>query len=305
MVVDAILVTYRRTEPLVASCEAALGQDCRIRTLTVVDNGGEGLARSQLARTGLLEDLRLMVRDAPGNLGPTGGFNLGLEEIGRNDRQPDWVLFLDDDDPLAHPSLVGRLVAEASHAGGDSLAGVGLLGGRFFAPLLLPRSVEPADGPLTPVDCLFGNHAPLYRPAALRSVGGFRPELFWGHEELDLGLRLRRAGWNLAWASRLYASLPKAPKDLVRTGKPRLGVEPPSPSRYYVFRNTLYIGRSYPKPYLALTVLARGILKPLLGIVTRPRAALGALRQNMRACRDALGGEMGRTVSLEERDAGE
>ena len=47
------------------------------------------------------------------------------------------------------------------------------------------------------VDWIGGNQFPIYRASALAEVGAPDATLFWGYEELDLGLRLRRAGYSL------------------------------------------------------------------------------------------------------------
>jgi hypothetical protein len=173
------------------------------------------------------------------------------------------------------------------------------MGGRFSPRLLLPTPIDPASGSVIPVDSLFGWAAPIYRADAVHEVGGFRRELFWGFEELDLGLRLRRAGWTLQAAAEVFRQLPTPAKARERSGRPRLGVAEPTARQYYGLRNTLDIGRRYFAPSNVVAAAAvRGIAKPLASIPIRPRRALRCLRLNLRAISDALRGRLGRTLDL-------
>ena len=136
------------------------------------------------------------------NLGPAGGIALGMEQVLSRADDDDWIVLLDDDDP---PPRV-RSLEELKEMGDELLArdpriaGIGLATARFdrrSGRLLLVSEAERASG--TPIrgDYIGGNRLPIYRVAAIRDVGVFDPKLFFGFEELDFGLRLRRAGYSL------------------------------------------------------------------------------------------------------------
>jgi hypothetical protein len=150
------------------------------------------------------------------------------------------------------------------------------------------------------VDSIAGNGFPLYRVGALRQVGTFSPDLFFSHEELDIGLRLRRAGYHLYIDGRMLRdrrrsiSLP----DVKATRRWR--IVPPNWRTYYSFRNTIHILRLNGSPWVALKIsITRGVAKPLLHMPVEPRTAFRALVQNVRAIRDAWSGRLGRTVEPE------
>ncbi len=222
----------------------------------------------------------------------------GFKCLREHERELGWVLLLDDDDPMPRNDIVERLLG-ALPGDASRVAGIALMGGRFSRHLLLPRPVDPASASLIEVDALFGWAAPLYRAAALAQVGGFRRELFWGFEELDLGLRLRRSGWALLAAAGVFRQLPTPTKAIERPGRPRWHVVDPTARQYYGLRNTLDIGRRYfTVTDVLLAALVRGIAKPLVSLPFHPRLALRSLRLNLRAISDALRGRLGRTLDL-------
>jgi glycosyltransferase involved in cell wall biosynthesis len=294
---DAILVTFDRPSLLERTCRSALEQTVPPRTLVVVDNNPVPSAHVAL-RALDRPQTEIEVLHRGENLGPAGGYAAGFESLRDRGRDPGWVLLLDDDDPLPRGDIAERLL-DALPAEASGVAGIALMGGRFSPRLLLPRPIDPGSGSLIPVDSLFGWAAPIYRAAAVQEVGGFRPELFWGFEELDLGLRLRRAGWTLHAAAELFRQLPTPAKARDRPGRPRLTVVEPSARQYYGLRNTLDIGRRYFAPTNVLAAAAiRGIAKPLVSVPLHPRRALRSLWLNMRAISDALRGRLGRTLDL-------
>ena len=146
------------------------------------------------------------------------------------------------------------------------------------------------------VDCIAGNQFPVYSVAAVRAVGPFRSDLFFGFEELEFGLRLHDAGYALychgtTWYDR-------------RAAYGRLGAQlAPSRSlseltwrRYYALRNLICILRDCGSTRAALRVtLVTGVVKPLAN-PRDLRHALRHLHQNLRACRDAWTRRMGRTM---------
>jgi hypothetical protein len=128
-------------------------------------------------------------------------------------------------------------------------------------------------------------------------VNCFRPELFWGLDDVDAGLRLVRAGWRLYAAADVFLSLPTPPKALERPGRPRVRLEDPSPRDYYRFRNTVDIGLHYFGLWRVLAALmVRAVLKPIANLPAHPVIATRTLRQNIRAIIDGFRGRLGRRI---------
>ena len=134
------------------------------------------------------------------NLGPSGGWAHAVDVAAplRNLRG-DWVLVIDDDDPIDAPGLIARLLDHAERQG-SALAGIGLRGARWDRPRARLRRIEPPEGEVERVDYLASNGAALYAWRAISATGFFNPELFFGFEDLDFGLRLTSAKWVLVVA---------------------------------------------------------------------------------------------------------
>src|SRR5207244_7593320 len=107
----------------------------------------------------------------------------------------------------------------------ESVAGVGLVGARFGRWTGLTRRLRDDElRGLIDVDVIGGNQLPLLRVGAVRIVGPHDAALFYGFEELELGLRLRRAGFRLVVDGDAWLAVRRAQG---RTGAAR----PPSTRR--------------------------------------------------------------------------
>jgi len=291
-----VLVTYRRPAELVRALAAVSGQTIPLEHLIVVDNSPSA-DTAGVVRAG-----------APGaeyvaateNLGPAGGIALGMARLLERAGGRDWIVTLDDDDPPPDPRVFADLLALAAETADRdrSTAAVGLSGVRFDRRR--GRVVRVADGELhgaVAVDSIAGNQCPCYAVGALRAVGTMRTDLFFGHEELELGLRLVDAGYSLyGHGPRWYdtrAALGRLDMDLL----PSRTLGDPTWRRYYSLRNLVRILRERGTTGAALRVIAlAGVAKPLVHLVSEPRRAFAHLRLNARACWDGWRGRMGRTV---------
>ncbi|MGH2784121.1 MAG: glycosyltransferase family 2 protein [Actinomycetota bacterium] len=296
-----VLVTFRRPKDLERSLRSLADQDRRLDTLVVVDN----------APTGETESIVRAVAGAAGevsylpmteNVGFPGALAAGMASLiegSADDR--DWIVVLDDDDPPEQTNAFEDLVrfAEETAAGDPRTAAVGLRGARFDdrKGLLLRVATRDITGPAVPVDYIAGNALPLYRVRALRDVGTFAAPLFFSHEELELGLRLKRAGFALychgdRWRARRADN---GRPDVLEEERWRL--LQPNWRSYYSLRNTIHILRENGGSGAALRItISRGLLKPLAHLAVSPRSASRALRLNVRACADAWRGRLGRRI---------
>ena len=206
--------------------------------------------------------------------------------------QDHWVLRLDDDRPMP-TGLLPLLLDEAVAALEEDFrtAGVGLDGAvwkRRRARLVAPTR---GSGRFVAVDYLKTNHFPLFHTRAVRQIGGFRADLFFGMTEVEYGIRARRANFTLKEAARLRHFVePTDPKRrrVVRRSDWR---------RYYSLRNLLIILRDNGQPFTAVRVgVSRGLVRPLLDLVLDPREGASNLRLSTRALADASLRRMGKRI---------
>lgn len=304
-----VLVTFERPDELRATLGRLAAQSRMLDSLVVVDNSRSGSARDVLsAYPG-----RAVYIHAGDNLGPAGGFALGMEHVLVEAEDSDWIFVLDDDDPPFFDDAIEKAAefAAAQIRRDPKTAGVGISGGRFdwkFGRVLRVGDAEIA-GPV-PVDHITGGGMPAYRVAAVRDVGTFCADLFFGFEELEYGTRLCRAGYSLyadgdEWRRRKVVKremglLP--PEKVSASRSPSLRVAPLSWRRYYSLRNLTYLLRRRGGHPLALAVaFARGVLKPLVNMVLSPRESWPVLRLSWSAIRDGWTGRLGRRVEPDLR----
>jgi rhamnopyranosyl-N-acetylglucosaminyl-diphospho-decaprenol beta-1,3/1,4-galactofuranosyltransferase len=138
----------------------------------------------------------------------------------------------------------------------------------------------------------------MLRVRAVRDVGVFRGELFWGLDDLDYGLRLRGCGYRVLvsgelvrWARREHGRLglaqPTASATMTRSGW----------RQYYTLRNLVDILRRNDRSALAARVaVTRGLGKGLVHGARHPREARSTMGMTWRAVRDGWRGELGRSI---------
>ncbi|WP_106205328.1 glycosyltransferase [Aliiruegeria haliotis] len=91
MTLAAVVVTYNRLEQIKRTLHRLLNEPCD--RVFVIDNGSTDGTKDWLST---LDDSRVRVIFAPGNLGGAGGFELGLRKAVEED-DPDWIVIMDDD----------------------------------------------------------------------------------------------------------------------------------------------------------------------------------------------------------------
>ena len=192
---SAAIVTFRRPETLAAVIEGLAAQQVRPSVIAVADNDPEGSAAAVVRR--LREKTGLEITHVPmgQNLGPAGGWASAVEFLQARPDRGNWVGIFDDDDPIEHPEVMLRLLDAADRCEPD-VAAVGLRGAVLHRPWATLHRRSSVDGPVE-VDYLAGGGAPLYRWETVDGLGFFDGGLFFGFEDLELGLRLRAAGRRL------------------------------------------------------------------------------------------------------------
>jgi GT2 family glycosyltransferase len=191
----AIIATFRRPASLDDVLFGLAGQTRPPAMVVVVDNDPEESARPVIDAWEASDRSLPVLYAAPGaNLGPAGGWAFGVTEAQSRPDRGEFVAVFDDDDAIEVPNALEQLVDAMTSAATD-VAAVGLRGAccnRRTARLHRSRSSETGS-----VDYLASGGAPLYRWSSVDEHGFFDPALFFGFEDLDLGLRLRAAGLRL------------------------------------------------------------------------------------------------------------
>jgi len=204
----AIVLTHGGAEQITADCiDSLLTQDCSALTVLLVDNAsfdGSG---------GRLRDRYPQIRylNTGGNLGYTGGNNRGMEHA--LEQGADFVLVLNNDTVL-EPRCVSVLMQSAEKADRlgalapkilyyDDPTRIWFAGGDYsFLKALGSHRKElelddPNEAPRLD-EMTFATGCCFLMPAQVaREMGGFREDFFIYCEDVELSLRLRRAGYRM------------------------------------------------------------------------------------------------------------
>jgi GT2 family glycosyltransferase len=232
-----VIPNYNGRRWLSGCLDSVAAQTSAPAEVVVVDNGSrDGSAQEAAGREGV------RVLELGENLGFAAAANRGLEAV-----SADAVALVNTDVVLA-PDWLERMTAALGTDTGSvackmvDLADPGVL---YDAGDVLRRDgvceqrgrFQPDDGRFDAPGEVFAAcaGAALYRRAAVRAVGGFDERLFLYLEDVDLGLRLRLAGWTCRYEPRAVAR---------HAGE---GSEAPRSPAHWVQRNTLLIAaRAFP-----------------------------------------------------------
>lgn len=258
----AFVITYRRAAVLRATLEAIVHQSLPPSRILVIDNGRTAETADVV---GDFAEFGAEYHDPGDNLGPAGAAAYALQALGAEGWE--LVYWGDDDDPPRTPTTLERLVSLLTSSSIPGLAGVGAFGARW--DWRHGRYVRLADeelGGCVEVDVIGGNAQLILSSRVVREAGLPNPDLFFGLEEIEYCLRLRRSGYRLAVDGDLMRDyrhetgrlgLPTAPRRLVI---PRRNAA--AWRQYYSTRNYIYLMRvEYGAPGLARREAVRAVCR--------------------------------------------
>lgn len=289
-------MTYRRPVILAETIRAIQAQTRPPDRLLIVDNDPAESARpvAEAAGVGYL---------ALGeNTGPAGAAAAALRALSSEGWE--WIWWGDDDNPPTRPDALERLLVlgerEAARTGVPPLGGVSSTGERWDWGN--GRSVRLQDHELCDsvieIDVFAGNHNPMLRREVIEVVGLPNALLFFGFEEREYALRIRKAGFRLVvsgedvLALRRYYGFINKPRRR-RVFRPLSGVW----RDYYSYRNSIYIHREVlGRPLHALRTAARAVGKAIVSYRNGWNYGSQTSRLLVRAAWDGLRGTMGQQI---------
>jgi hypothetical protein len=214
-------------------------------------------------------------------------------------RSADWIVTLDDNNP---PEGGGELeevfeLAVAETAKRRRVGGVGIIGAAFnWKSGFIRRIPDSALRGPVPVDYLGGGFLPMYSVAAIREVGPTARELFFGFVELEFGLRLRRAGYELLAHGDLWLQRRKM-WDRTNLTLQASGICKVHWQKYYRIRNYIWMMARFGRLDLSLRWAAIQCFgKPAYSFLRSPKTGVRGFLQAVAAASDGFRGRLGRTV---------
>lgn len=260
MRLGGFIITYNRPQILLETIRKVFDQTFPPELLWIIDNS-EGLETDH-AISGLL-DSRILYFRMGYNAGPAGAAAKGLELCGKEGL--DWIYWGDDNDPPFKENCFERLLEI-----GDVNPFAGVLGsvGQFFdrkkgvIKRVQTRILERKE--TLEVDYVAGGMCMLVSGIVARKGVTPDPELFFGFEELDFCLKVRRIGFvilvdcKLFLESRIFTGrLEYSRPTYVK--KSNLGRE------YYSLRNLLFISKMLALKSMRIQLLKKWLAKSIFG----------------------------------------
>ncbi|WP_339868372.1 glycosyltransferase [uncultured Algoriphagus sp.] len=286
----SFIITYERTTHIKETIAIIKSQTIRSSDILIVDNSITSNVTDSL-HADLGENVTIY--KVGQNLGPAGAAKIGLQRM--TDVGCDWIYWGDDDDPPEDKLVFERLLSLTKKY--PKAGAVGLGGGKFNPYTGRTKRLQNSDLSLSDeVDFIPGNKSFLINATLVKQGILPSPELFFGFEELDYCLKIKKAGFKLYVDGDYWLEQRKK----MGAGNPdqqfkstHWGKKLPSIRTYYSARNMLTILLKN-RLYFALIY---NFLKILFKAISGFRFGLeyGKLswKMNMMALTDFLRGKLG------------
>ena len=257
------IITRNRPEVLVETIKEIFRQTVSPKKILILDNSENYDTKNIIER---LNDDRIEYLHIGYNAGPAGAGYIGVEKL--FEQGYEWVLWGDDDDPPIFEDVVEKLFQITEQVPKNSLGLVGAVGVNFDTKTAkIERIPDSQLCGLLEVDAIAGNMIPLIHRNVYENNALPDKSLFFGFEELDFCLSVKRAGL------KIYVS----GEEMVRHRKHfgRIGLKEKKYTRknleslwreYYSTRNLIHILLRKEKQYIGTAVLIfRVVLKMFYG----------------------------------------
>ena len=233
------LMTYERADILEQTIEKILSQSIAPEKLLIVDNSESNTTELMIKRLG---NPILVYHKVGKNSGPAGAAKVGLELLSKEGF--DWIYWGDDDDaPIFQDTFKILLFTALSDEKCGCVGVVGQFFNRFTGFVKrVPNELLQSEGVLK-VDTIAGGMSKIVSGEMVRKHQIFPDEkLFFGMEELDFDLKIKKTGYHLLvdrpfyYKHRLKWNRVAVPNKTLKVKSDNALVR-----EYYSIRNGLYI----------------------------------------------------------------
>ncbi len=254
------IITYNRPKIIIETIQKVFGQTYPPELLWVIDNSED--LKTDHAIASLL-DSRVKYFRMGYNAGPAGAAGKGLELCAKDGA--DWIYWGDDNDPPLPKDCFERLLNI-----GDTNPFCGVLGsvGQFFdrnkGKILRVQTRLLEKKKVLSLDYVAGSKNMIVSGEVARKGIGPNPELFFGFEELDFCLKVKRVGYEILVDTSLFLE--------ARKSSNRLDFKRPLYKRkenlireYYSLRNLLMISDTLTLNKMKFELYKKWIAKSFYG----------------------------------------
>ena len=258
------VITYQRPTILHETIQKLFSQSCPPEKLWIIDNS-EDLLTQKLIKS--LNDERLVYHRVGYNAGPAGGAGIGLTLV--SNAGYDWILWGDDDDPPPFPETFEKQFLAIKDSKIQNIGQVGIVGQRFnyhLGKIDRITDFELQNSNLLQVDTISGGQCKIVSRIVIEAGVLPNHNLFYGFEELDFDLKLKRKGFKSIVEGGFFLSLRKRYNRIdfnrpIYIKKSSAGLK----RQYYSTRNLIYILKSNRLISALLYQIFKNCLKSLIG----------------------------------------
>jgi GT2 family glycosyltransferase len=294
MKLGAFVTTFNRPQILKDTLARLLQQSLPPEYILVVDNGGEP---ETLEVVSSFPPDRVGYHRMPRNAGPAGAAAHAIPTL--VEAGFDWIYCGDDDDPPLTVDTIERLMRVASEGEGP-IGAVGAIGfpWDYKRGKKIRRFALPMRG-IFYVDVVGGGRQLIVSSQAVARVGVPNADLFFGFEDYEYCLRIRKGGFRIAIDSRLgreYAPLisSRHVDQWYLRGRPRSEIW----RQYYNTRNYIFMMRGeFGSAGLAHREAAKALVRVLRSWTRGFGYGAAFTRLQLRAIVDGYAGRLGATVA--------
>ncbi|MBD8490443.1 glycosyltransferase [Echinicola sp. CAU 1574] len=263
--IGGFLITYNRPQVVVDTITKLESQTIPLEVIWVIDNSTNNETKESICA---LNNKKIRYYRVGYNAGPAGGAKIGLRECLKEN--VDWIYWGDDNDPPIFPDSLERLIREVSKEAAK--CSIGIIGtvGHFFDNNLgvikkTPSHLLLGNG-LLEVDCIAGNMTMMVNKRVLEAGVYPDPDLFFGFEELDFCLQVKKQGFGIYVDKAQYRELRK---HFNKTDTNRSIYKKKTfnslPREYYSVRNLLFIASTNGYKEMKTRLIIKCMAKSLFG----------------------------------------
>lgn len=186
------IMTYERPEIVLETIEILFAQTLTLEKILIVDNSASFDTQKAIE---IVNDSRLVYHRVGYNSGPAGAAAIGLKILAAEGY--DWIYWGDDDDPPLFDDTLEILMSVAQTS--TKCGSVGVVGNYYNSKTgFLERVTDEellTEGVLE-VDTIAGGMSKIVNgPMILKTGISTDEKLFYGSEELDFDLKVKKAGY--------------------------------------------------------------------------------------------------------------
>lgn len=197
----AFIITYNRSGIIADTIDRILKQSLPPKKILVIDNSDNKETEK------IIMDLKNPILDyyyVGHNSGPSGGAYIGLKELANQNF--DWLFWVDDDNPPTNCYIIEKIFDILPSVNIENCGQLGLVGHRFnkWTGEIERLEDEELKENVIEVDTIGGGQCKIISTKVARL--GIFPEkkLFFGFEDLDIDIKIKKAGFKSYVSGKLF-----------------------------------------------------------------------------------------------------